>query len=91
MLLAKAIGLPFWDKPPSPCLGTRIEYGELITREQLNMIEEADSILKSIGCRQLRVRLHHGGIARIEVDKVDLAFCIEHVLYFYSFCIFAGH
>jgi len=44
-----------------------------ITRERLNMIEEAETILKSMGCRQLRVRLHHDGIARIEVDKADLA------------------
>ncbi len=74
MLLAKAIGLPFWDKPPSPCLATRIEYGERITWERLNVIEEAETILKSMGCRQLRVRLHHDGIARIEVDTEDLAF-----------------
>ena len=77
MLLAKTIGLLFWDKPPSPWLGTRIEYGERITRERLNMIEEAESILKSMGCRQLRVRLHHDGISRIEVDKADLAFCFD--------------
>ena len=88
MLLAKTIELPFWDKPPSPCLATRIEYCERITLERLNMIEEAESILKSMGCRQLRVRLHHDDIARIEVDKEDLAFCVEHVLYFYSFCVF---
>jgi PP-loop superfamily ATP-utilizing enzyme len=41
------------------------------------MIEEAESILKSMGCRQLRVRLHHDGIARIEVDTADLAFCFD--------------
>ena len=37
------------------------------------MIEEAEAFLKSMGCRQFRVRLHRGGIARIEVDKKDLA------------------
>ena len=77
MLIAKAIGPPFWNKPPSPCLATRIEYGVLITRERLNIIEEAESILKSMGCRQLRVRLHHDDIARIEVDTEDLAFCFD--------------
>jgi len=41
------------------------------------MIEAAESILKSMGCRQLRVRLHHDGISRIEVDKADLAFCFD--------------
>ena len=71
--IAKDIGLPFWDKPPSPCLATRIEYGERITLEKLKMIEEAEDFLKDLGFKQLRVRLHRGGIARIEVDKEELA------------------
>jgi uncharacterized protein len=71
--IAKEIGLPFWDKPPSPCLATRIEYGERITLEKLKMIEEAEEFLKDLGFKQLRVRLHRGGIARIEVGKEELA------------------
>ncbi|NAS89450.1 ATP-dependent sacrificial sulfur transferase LarE [ANME-1 cluster archaeon AG-394-G21] len=71
--IAKEIGLPFWDKTPSPCLATRIEYGERITLEKLKMIEEAEEFLKDLGFKQLRVRLHRGGIARIEVAKEELA------------------
>ena len=71
--IAKEIGLPFWDKPPSPCLATRIEYGERITPEKIKMIGEAEDFLKDLGFKQLRVRLHRGGIARIEVDKEELA------------------
>ncbi len=70
--MAKEIGLPFWDKPPNPCLATRIEYGERITVEKLKMIEEAENFLKDMGFRQVRVRLHHGGIARIEVGKEEI-------------------
>jgi len=74
--IAKEIGLPFWDKPPSPCLATRIEYGERLTKEKLRMIEAAEDFLNKLGFTQLRVRLHRGGLARIEVDKEELeAFC----------------
>ena len=71
--LAKEIRLPFWDKPPSPCLATRIAYGEQITVEKLAMIEAGEDALKDLGFRQVRVRLHHGGIARIEVEKEEIA------------------
>ena len=70
--IAKEMGLPFWDKPPSPCLATRIGYGERITKKKLKMIEEAEELLKAMGLKQLRVRLHRGGIARIEVDKAEM-------------------
>jgi len=70
--MAKERGLPFWDKPPNPCLATRIEYGKRITVEKLKMIEKAEDFLKDIGFRQVRVRLHHGEIARIEVGKEEI-------------------
>jgi uncharacterized protein len=79
--LAKEIGLPFWAKPSSPCLATRIEYGERITEERLKMIEAAEDFLNDLGFKQLRVRLHRGGIARIEVDKEELgAFCAASII-----------
>ncbi len=74
--MAMEIGLPFWNKPPNPCLATRIDYGERITREKLDMIDESENFLKDMGFRQVRVRFHHGGVARIEVEKqeIDLLF-----------------
>jgi len=70
--MAKEIGLPFWDKFPNPCLATRIEYGERITREKLEMIDESENFLKDTGFTQVRVRLHRGEIARIEVEKHEI-------------------
>jgi uncharacterized protein len=70
--IAQEIGLPFWDKPSSPCLATRIEYGERLTKAKLAMIEAAENYLQDLGFKQLRVRLHRGGLARIEVAQDEL-------------------
>lgn len=65
------------DKPASPCLSSRVPYGEPITREKLLMIENAEAFLReSIGLRTCRVR-HHGNIARIEVSPEDFATLVE--------------
>ena len=64
--ISKDIGLPFWNKPSSACLASRIPYGEEITREKLLMIEKAEEFLKGEGFKVVRVRMH-GRIARIEV------------------------
>jgi pyridinium-3,5-biscarboxylic acid mononucleotide sulfurtransferase len=67
---AKFLGLRYWDKPSSPCLSSRIPYGQEITIKKLRMIEEAEQFLKNFGIRELRVR-HFGSIARIEVNEND--------------------
>jgi uncharacterized protein len=71
--LSKELGLPTWDKPSSPCLATRIPYGQRITSEALKRIEMAEELIKSLGFNEIRVR-DHGCIARIEVeaDKIEL-------------------
>ena len=68
--LAKNLGLQIWNKPASPCLSSRVPYGNEITLKKLSMIEEAENFLKDFGIRELRVR-HFGGIARIEVNESD--------------------
>jgi len=70
--IAKEIGLPFWNKPSNACLATRIAYGERITSDKLEMIENAENILLDAGFSQLRVRLHCDGIARIELARDEL-------------------
>ena len=68
-VLAKAINLPNWDKPPMACLASRIPYGEKITIEKLRRVSEAEIIVKRLtGAAIVRVR-DHGYIARIEVDR----------------------
>lgn len=63
--IAKKIGLPIWNRPSNACLASRIAYGEEITIKKLEMIEEAETLLRRIS-PQVRVRLHRN-IARIEV------------------------
>lgn len=58
-------------KSSSPCLASRIPYGEKITEEKLAMIEAAEDYLRSKGLATVRVRAH-GDIARIEVDAKDI-------------------
>ncbi len=70
--LAKAWGLPTWDKPATPCLSSRIAYGEEVTPERVRMIDQAEHWLRQRGLRIVRVRYHNGDLARIEVPLADL-------------------
>ena len=65
--LARYWNLPVWDKPASPCLASRIAYGEEVTPQRLAMIEAAERFLTQQGFSPLRVRYHRGDLARIEV------------------------
>jgi uncharacterized protein len=71
--LAAHWALPIWDKPASPCLSSRIAYGEEVTPERVRMIDLAEQHLRSLGLRELRVRYHKGDLARIEVPPASLA------------------
>ena len=70
--LAEAWGLPIWDKPATPCLSSRIAYGEQVTPERLAMIDRAERFLRDRGFQPLRVRYHKGDVARIEVAVEQL-------------------
>ena len=71
--LALAWNLPAWDKPATPCLSSRVAYGEQVTPERVRMIDEAEQWLRLQGLRLLRVRYHKGDMARIEVPIEDLS------------------
>jgi len=68
--LSREMGLPTWDKPALACLSSRIPYGTPITLQSLTQVDRAESFLKRLGVRQVRVR-HHGDTARIEVEPRD--------------------
>src|SRR4051812_48095036 len=70
--LALAWGLPTWDKPATPCLSSRIAYGEAVTPERTRMVDQAEQWLRRRGLRLLRVRYHKGDLARIEVPVDEL-------------------
>jgi uncharacterized protein len=71
--LARAWGLPVAEKPATPCLSSRIAYGEEVTPERVRMIDQAEGWLRRKGLRMLRVRYHKGDLARIEVPVEELA------------------
>ncbi|HVA50970.1 MAG TPA: ATP-dependent sacrificial sulfur transferase LarE [Pirellulales bacterium] len=70
--LAAHWGLPVWDKPASPCLSSRIAYGQNVTPERVAMIDRAEQFLREAGFRELRVRYHGDDMARIEVPLDEL-------------------
>ncbi len=75
--LARAAGLPNWNKPAKACLSSRIPYGTLITPQLLTTVERAELALERLGIRQVRVR-HHDKIARIEVEVQDFPTVLAH-------------
>ena len=66
-------GLPTWDKPASPCLSSRLAPGVAVTTERTGRVEAAEELLKSLGLRECRVRLHEGELARIEAPLSEVA------------------
>lgn len=70
--LSAHFGLPTADKPQMACLSSRIPTGEPVTPGKLRMIEEAEGILRDLGCYDVRVRHHElktGQLARIELGS----------------------
>jgi len=65
--LARKWSLPVWDKPATPCLSSRVAYGEEVTPERLRMIDAAEQYLRGLGLAEVRVRYHRGDMARLEV------------------------
>jgi uncharacterized protein len=74
--LSRALGLPTWDRPASPCLSSRFPYGTQITTEALRRVEGGERILHELGFKVARVR-YHGEIARIEIESAELARMLE--------------
>ncbi len=70
-LLSREKGVSTWDKPASPCLSSRISFGEPIEQESLRMVENAEQVLKKLGFQTLRVR-KQGETARIELIEADM-------------------
>lgn len=83
--LSAEFGLPTADKPAMACLSSRVPYGEPVTPQKLVMIESAETALRELGFRQVRVRHHELKsqvqnpkletvltLARIEIDKAEM-------------------
>jgi len=74
--LSQRMGLPTWEKPEAACLASRIPHGTPVTVEALKQIEEAETFLRSLGLRQVRVR-HHDNTARIETLIEEMAKLVD--------------
>jgi uncharacterized protein len=70
-LLSRLAELPTWDRPASACLSSRVPYGTAVTPALLEKIDGAEAVLRELGFRQFRVRVH-GELARIEIAPDEL-------------------
>jgi pyridinium-3,5-biscarboxylic acid mononucleotide sulfurtransferase len=69
---SRALGLPTWQQPASPCLSSRLPYGTSVTPERLRLIERAESAVRELGVTgDLRVR-YHDDVARVELAPAEL-------------------
>ena len=74
--LSRQAGLFTWNKPAYACLATRIPEGTAITDELLQMTEQAEDYLFSLGFTDFRVRMVKNGFAGLQFpeDQIGRAF-----------------
>lgn len=77
--LARAHGLPNWDRPAAACLASRVPYGEELSVQRLRRIGAAEQALRDRGFVVVRVR-DHGAVARVEVGADELPRLLEPAL-----------
>jgi len=75
--MANELGLETANKPPSPCLSSRIPYGTVVNSERLKQIENAEYLLNDFGFNQVRVR-NNGDEASIEVPISEMEKLVEN-------------
>ena len=69
---SRALGLPTWKQPASPCLSSRLPYGTSVTPERLRLIENAERAVRELGVTgDMRVR-YHDDVARVELAPAEL-------------------
>ena len=69
---SRDMGLATAEKPATPCLASRLPYGTPVTLSALRTVAAAESAIRELGFRELRVR-HHGRVALVEVPEAELA------------------
>lgn len=69
--LSRRAVLPTWDRPASACLASRLPYGTEVTPERLGLVERGEAVLRDLGFRQFRVRLHDK-LARVEISPDEM-------------------
>lgn len=74
---ARNLKIKIWNKPSNSCLATRFPYGTSLTEENLKKVEFSEEIIKKLGVKKVRVRVHKD-IARIEVERQDFGTILEN-------------
>lgn len=69
--IARYWGLAVAEKPASPCLASRIAYGQIVTLGKLASIERIEGWLRARGFQDVRARVHGDGLVRIEMPFAD--------------------
>lgn len=73
---SKRLGLITWDMPGGACLSSRIPYGSKISPSVLSKINQAETFLRKLGFKFIRVR-HYNSLCRIEVLKSEIPLLIS--------------
>ena len=68
---SKLLHLETWDKPASPCLASRIQYGLPVSIKRLSKVEKGENFLREMGFREFRVRIHDQ-LVRIEIAAEEM-------------------
>lgn len=76
--MARALDVKTAERPSSPCLATRFDYGTLLTEENLRMAGEGERFLRTLLPAECDLRLRiHGKLGRIEVNEKYFSFVLE--------------
>jgi len=75
--IAAVWGLEVANKPASPCLASRIAYGQVVTMGRLNRIQAMESWLHGQGFYDVRARLHAEDLLRLEIQAMELAAAVS--------------
>jgi uncharacterized protein len=75
--IAKLWKLQVADKPASPCLASRIAYGQVVTIGRLGRIEAMEQWLHSEGLSDVRARLHADELLRLEIHLEQLSSAVS--------------
>ena len=74
--LSKIQKLPTWEPPSSPCLSSRIAYGVPVTIERLSKVERGEEIVRQMGFKELRVRVHDE-LVRLEIAPSEMKLVLD--------------
>lgn len=75
--LAAEYDIPVADRPSAPCLATRLPYGAEIDLKLLGRIEAGEEHLKSLGLKNVRIRVHRD-LLRLEADPEAFPYLLEN-------------